>query len=84
MMNLLKKFGKTAVGVGAFALIALGSTAVSVHAAAYDYASSSSAIDDLFTGLPALLNATATKVIGLGIGLWVLFFFVRRLKTGIK
>lgn len=70
--------------MGAFALLAMGVTTASVHAAAYDYASSSSAIDDLFAGLPALLNSTATKVIGLGIGLWVIFYFVRKLKTGIK
>lgn len=81
-MNKLKGL---VIGAFAFAFMAVvGLTASNAYAAAIDYASTTSAVDDATSGLPAVLFSGSLKVIGIALGIWALFFLIGKLRKHTK
>lgn len=71
--------------VGAGTLGAMAIVAVSnVSAAAYDYASSTGVIDDSTSGLETALFSKVGLIVGISLGVWLIFYIIRKLKQVVR
>ncbi len=73
-MNMIKKIG---LGVFALGAMLLGAT---THAADFDSASTTQMVNDAIANVTPTLSSGVVKVIGVALGIWVVFFLIGKLR----